>query len=457
MAGFLSRLRTSILVLTVFITTPGWTDSHLPYNAMGEKAGEVTPTSVILHTRLTENPTRNDDYSVPGANGRVRFELDTSPDYSNPITTDWTTVTPIRDSIAKTKVTDLTPGTQYYYRVRIRPLEGDEERIGDTRRFRTAPEAESMADVSFTVITGQKFMGRDDEDGHKSHDAMRALDPDFIVPTGDNVYYDNDEGIKGIDIFTCRFHWHRMYSFARQIAFFGSTSGYWEKDDHDYRDNDSDRFRPTDIGPSHEVGIYTFLEQHPIEYPTYRTKRWGKALQVWMLEGRDYRSNNLDPDGPEKSIWGAQQKAWLKQTILESDALFRVVISPTPLVGPDRTSKRDNHDNPDGFKHEGNEFFSWLVDNEIDNFYIACGDRHWQYHSIHPTGYQEFASGALSDQNLQRPPAIHEGYQRPYAKSQGGFLRVHVDTKSGDSPQIHFEHYSSDGDLNNRHTETVRE
>ena len=127
----------------------------------------------------------------------------------------------------------------------------------------------------------------------------------------------------------------------------------------------------------------------------YRTFRWGQGLQVWIVEGRDFRSANAVPDGPTKSIWGAEQKSWLKETLLASDADWKVLVSPTPIVGPDRTNKADNHSN-EAFRHEGDEMRSWFAENLPDNFFIVCGDRHWQYHSVHPdTGVQEFSSGRL--------------------------------------------------------------
>ena len=67
------------------------------------------------------------------------------------------------------------------------------------------------------------------------------------------------------------------------------------------------------------------------------------------------------PDGPDKTLWGAEQIAWLKSTLLESDATFKLLISPTPLVGPDDAYKIDNHTNHKGFRHEGREFFKWVV------------------------------------------------------------------------------------------------
>ena len=199
---------------------------------------------------------------------------------------------------------------------------------------------------------------------------------------------------------------------------FAEVPTYWEKDDHDSRFNDSDNTGDGEL--SVELGIAAFLEHVPVVDPgapsalTYRTHRINRDLQIWLTEGRDYRSPNMMPSGPEKTLWGAEQRAWLERTLLESDATFKILISPTPMIGPDDaeqagrpaeghdTLKRDNHSDPAGFQYERDEFFTWLIDNgflEDQNFYIISGDRHWQYHSIHPTGFEEFSTGALVDGN----------------------------------------------------------
>ena len=81
-------------------------------------------------------------------------------------------------------------------------------------------------------------------------------------------------------------------------------------------------------------------EQFPSRSPRYQTVQWGKDLQVWFLEGRDFRSPNTMVDGPEKTILGAQQKSWLFKTLDASTATFKLVFSPTPIVGPDRSGKK---------------------------------------------------------------------------------------------------------------------
>ena len=78
------------------------------------------------------------------------------------------------------------------------------------------------------------------------------------------------------------------------------------------------------------------------------------------------------------------------------------------MIGPDDLHKKDNHTNIGGFRAERDEFFAWLEETGIaeKGFYIICGDRHWQYHSIDPSGIEEFSTGALIDVNsrLGRKP-----------------------------------------------------
>jgi len=208
----------------------------------------------------------------------------------------------------------------------------------------------------------------------------------------------------GIDLRDgCRRAWHEQFRFPRMIDFFRDVPTFWSKDDHDFRCNDSDN--SPDRLPSSKTGIDLFKEQLPIasqgddEAPTFRTVRVSRDLQIWLTEGRDYRSPNKMEDGPGKTQWGNIQRLWLERTLKASDAKWKLIISPTPMVGPDDAKKRDNHTNLGGFRHEADEFFAWLTENQIENLFTICGDRHWQYHSIHPAGIEEFAAGALNDEN----------------------------------------------------------
>ncbi len=413
-------------------------------------AGEVTANSVILQTRLTGGLTTND---VIGVAGTGRFQVSTQESFEAFTLTEWMEAQPESDFILKTVVRGLMPETRYYYRPVYGPDTSDVV-TGNTGMFRTTDPG-GMQPVKIAVVTGMNYnkfhygarnavpySGDDKDLGFPALDAIRSMKPTFFVGTGDNVYYDHPREPAAKTVEEMRQKWHEQFVQPRFVSLFADVPTFWEKDDHDHRYDDSDR--SGDRLPRHESGVDIFREQVPVTDPgdssavTYRTHRISKHLQVWFPEGRDYRSDNKMPDGPEKTIWGAEQMAWFKRTLLASDATFKIMISATPMVGPDDARKSDNHVNQKGFRHEGDAIFAWLVENGFleKNFYFVCGDRHWQYHSKHPSGFEEFSTGALVDANARkgRDPGdpgstdpngeIEQIYT--YQEPTGGFLMVTV-------------------------------
>ena len=106
-----------------------------------------------------------------------------------------------------------------------------------------------------------------------------------------------------------RFHWQRMYSLPRHVAFHAQVPGYFEKDDHDcWRDDCWPTMKNDLMAPfTFAEGLGVFREQVPMGERTFRTFRWGKGVQIWLTEGRDFRSPNTMRDGPDKMIWGKEQ------------------------------------------------------------------------------------------------------------------------------------------------------
>jgi len=446
------------------------------YHAQGEMAGEVTANSVILQSRLTRAAALEEG-DLPGAAGVACFEWSEQADFQGARRTPWMKAVEEKDFIVRTRLTGLQPGTRHYYRLVFGHSENETE-TGPVRSFKTHPGPAAEDEVSFVVVTGMNYdpfmtgkvngsakpsaTAEDKRLGYPAVEVMRRLKPDFFVGTGDNVYYDRPAKPAARTLAELRRKWHEQLRLPRLVAFFGETSTYWEKDDHDFRYDDADLTGEKE--PLPELGIRVFLEQMPVADPaqdkplTYRTHRVSRHLQIWLTEGRDYRSPNQEPDGPQKSLWGREQREWLQRTLKESDATWRILISPTPTVGPDDARKADNHVNPKGFRHEGEAFHTWLKENRMTNFAVICGDRHWQYHSIHPLGTEEFSCGALCDENArlgQKPGAPNSTdpearIRQPYtqAEASGGFLRVVV--RPGPKPgasEIRFEFYDDTGAL----------
>lgn len=464
-------------MISVFILSLAhFTFAQQPERRQGEMAGELSSDSVILQSRLTA-PELDQTGDLQGRAGLARFELSTQKNFANAFFTEWLTAKPEHDFIVKTLVSELKPGTRYYYRLQYGSKKASTQ-AGPTNTFQTLPAAEQVAEINFAVVTGMNFhffhhgasknrpayQGEDKELGFPALVSILKLQPDFFVGTGDNVYYDHPRKSSAQTTAALRMKWHEQFAQQRFVDLFAQVPTYWEKDDHDFRYNDCDL--TGDRAPANELGLRMFREQVPIVDPkdqnpiTYRTQRMGKLLQVWFTENRDYRSPNRMPDGPDKTIWGAKQRNWLKETLKKSDATFKLIISPTPMIGPDDKSKKDNHTNINGFRQERDDFFKWIKQEKLDQqgLYLICGDRHWQYHSIDPSGIEEFSTGALVDANSRlgiKPGAKkgtdpHAEIKQPYTSNpaSGGFLYVTVKpAQDGNIGTATFLFYDENGKL----------
>ncbi len=460
-----------------------------PYQATGMKIGEVTDTQAIVWTRLTRSQQRVGSeapmpeflYRTPGndalveAAGGPSFPVDWVPvvqypdgftidtiegavtgasgetrvlyragDSDNWQSTDWAAVDNGRDFTRQFTLTGLLPATEYALRVEARRSESEIVGSSLDGRFRTAPSPDQPARLVFAATTGTEYPDQDAPGGgFRIHQSMMDLGVDFFVHTGDILYY--DRWAKSVDL--ARWGWARMFSLPTHLEFHRQVPTYFMKDDHDTWQNDT--------WPTHESlfmgdftfqnGLDTFREQVPMGDRTYRTFRWGQDVQIWLVEGRDYRSANPDPDGPEKTIWGAEQKAWFKDTVEASDAAFRILISPTPFVGPDAPDKSDSHAN-DAFTTEARELRAFLTEHDM---IVICGDRHWQYVSVHEeTGLREFATGAASDEHAGGWTPGDVRPEHRYLNVVGGFLSVTAQRRE-DTPTLTLRNHGVDGEVLN--------
>ncbi len=436
----------------------------------GCKTTEVMPTSAILWTRLCgqekpnpvthkrlgkvfrypidfdENaPVVEMDGAVAGGVGLVRATLTSG---SSTLRSDWQEAKAEDDFTVKIPFENLKPNTTYQILWEAKPAK-KEEISTHSGTFSTAPAAPTVKPLHLVTSTCQYFWSHDDDErGFKTYDSMARLNPDFFLQTGDYVYYDKP-GPLAKTLEKARHKWHAMDGWPALREFYQKTPVYLLKDDHDLLDDDSGPTSPAYGTLTFEDGLKVWRENVPLADRPYRTFRWGKDLQIWLAEGREFRSPNKAPDSPGKTIWGEAQKTWFQETVEASDATFKILFSPTPIVGPDRGKKTDNHAN-DAFHTEGEWLRKYLAAQQ--NMYVVNGDRHWQYVSVDAeTGLMEFGSGPVSDAHAQ---GWEEGDVRPahrFLRVKGGFLGVKV-MREGGPPTIVFTHYDVEG--NTVHSET---
>ncbi len=452
----------------------------------GVHNGWVDQTSAVIWTRTTATPGNNwdgPDFLVPNkpafieGSGNSKLQLSSQlpeggnlnemlgacPGIASKVTLFWRiadakiqfqsagerTTTGANDFCAQWKLTGLKPGTQY----EIRLVAAGDKASEISGHFQTATDPTEIKPFGFCMTTCHDFVRRDDNKrGHKIYSAMTKLNPDFMVHAGDIEYYDKPKPFAWT-IPLMRFHWNRIFALPANRDFFANHTTYFMKDDHDTLKDDCWPGQ-TYGSVSFEEGRRLFAEeQFPSNELPFKTIRWGRDIQIWLLEGRDFRTPNKQADGPEKTILGNRQKNWLCETLAASNARFKLVFSPTPIVGPDRANKNDNLANS-GFSHESSELRHFFATQP--GVIVLCGDRHWQYASRDSeTGLWEFGCGPGSEHHEL---GWKKGDVRPeheFLRVAGGFLSGEI-TYEGDTPKLALRHHSVDGAIVNEISDIIK-
>lgn len=471
-----------LLYASILLQISGCSENEQgPFFGNGFHNGWADQNSIVIWTRLTQNPEMNrtgPDFLVPDAAGHRMLDSLADPDLiyksqipegfsldqmegacpgmdgevkivcyplRNPelrIEKPWTSVDETKNYTIQWRFKDLTPDSKYVVEIEARRNGKTEISDNISGSFRTPPVSVSVRNLNFCIVTCHDYPRRDDSiNGHRIYKSMLNPFPDFIVHTGDIEYYDKP-GPFALTEELMRFKWDRIFALPYQRDFYRQVTTYFMKDDHDALTNDA--YPGMRYGTvSWDRGLEIFdKEQFPSNDIPYKTIRWGKDLQIWLVEGRNFRSRNTDPDGTGKTIWGQEQKEWVFETLKESDATFKLLITPDPILGPDRTNKSDNYANS-AFKYEGDEIRNFLK--QFDNVYICNGDRHWQYVTNIPgTSLWEFSCGAGSDSHAEGWPPGDIRPEHRFLRVKGGYLRGSV-WRSDDKINIRFEHCDVEG------------
>jgi alkaline phosphatase D len=182
-------------------------------------------------------------------------------------------------------------------------------------------------------------------------------------------------------------------------------------------------------------GLQAFLDYNPImpgkntPKRLYRSIRWGKQLELFILDSRQYRDANFagDDAAKPKTMLGREQVVWLKEELKQSNATWKVVISSVPMsiptgAFPDAKIGRDGWagvGNVDaatgletGFEHELLDILKFMRDHDIGNsvwlttdVHFAAGYRYQPFTDDAAFQVHEFASGPMSAIVLPDPGA----------------------------------------------------
>ncbi len=268
-------------------------------------------------------------------------------------------VTPDGHGVVRLEVTGLEPGTAYRYAVEVDGVV-DLVRRGSARTLPRGPS-------SFTVAVGGD--ARVGSDG-AVFDTIRATDPLLYLITGDLHYGDVAENDVG------RFEEVLDLTLSRpaQAALYRSTPVAYVWDDHDFGGNDSD---PTvESAPAAQEAYRRYVPHYPLAGPTspvYQAFTIGRVRFV-LTDGRSGRTPASAADDAAKTMLGVDQKAWLKQQLLDADDTHALIVWVNPL--PWITEPSAGSDGWGGYTTERRELADFISDNDIDGLLMIAGDAH---------------------------------------------------------------------------------
>ena len=356
--GFCTLLTGLFLIPTLLYSQEEHASLFLTH---GVASGAVTAHNAVIWARVNAPAT-------------VSVEYARDPDFAQPQAGPRVVTHQIQDYTARLKLSGLRPDTVYFYRVWASQAETALRSPSVQGRLRTAPLATQRRAVSFVFggdLGGQQFCRP-----YAIFEKMRELEPDFFIANGDMIYADNDcpsdipatperagwHNIPGdfpsvtqvdwtnLDQLRTVFwqHWRYNRADAAFQNFLGQVPMYVQWDDHELINDSGAGWSYWRPGPRRgypnlvQVGrqamlLYAPIDPHPEEpYRVYRSFRWGKDLEIFLLDARSYRSRNDLPDTPDthKTLLGGEQLAWLKRGVVESTATWKVVSSDVPLSIP---------------------------------------------------------------------------------------------------------------------------
>lgn len=316
----------------------------------GVASGDVTSTTGIVWTRA-DRPSR------------MVVECARTPSFDNARRVTGPALTPDTDGTGKVRLTGLTPGEPVYYRITAADSRTASEPV--TGSFRAAPTGRSDVRLVWSGdVAGQGWGINPDIGGMTAFAAMAAREPDLFLHNGDSVYADGPmretvtlpDGRTWRNIVTpektkvaetlAEYRGQFAYNLLDDNvqAFNAAVPSYVQWDDHEVVNNwypgeilTDERYTEKRVDVLAARAFQAFHEWFPIDAKravdgrVYRSFRWGKHVEVFVLDMRTYRNANTSDPVQPGHILGEKQAKWLARGLAESTATWKIVQSDMPL------------------------------------------------------------------------------------------------------------------------------
>ncbi len=321
------------------------------------------------------------------------------------------------DHIALFRIAGLEPGTRYGYDVLVGgvPIAATVPLAFETQplwQWRTDPPAFTAAVGSCAYVNDPPYDRPGDGYGGDYHifDAIRALGPDLMLWTGDNVY------LREVDWWSpagMRTRYAHTRGLAEMQGLLAGQPNYATWDDHDFGPNNSDR---SYVLKGAALDVFTDYWANPTyglpELPgVFGHFQWAD-VEFFLLDDRYHRTpSNLVETEPRR-VLGEAQLRWLLDALAASYAPFKVVVMGGQVLNPMPFYETYTNVAPE----ERKALIDGIVERRVEGVVFLSGDRHHtELIRLQPEGFYplyDFTSSPLTAgaatprQELENPARV---------------------------------------------------
>jgi len=367
--------------------------------ALGVASGDPTDTAVILWTRVTG----------AAANGSVplTWEVATDDAFASLVAHGSVEATVDDAWCVKVDATGLRADSHYVYRFRSASA------VSPVGRTRTLPAADAAVDaLRFGFASCQDWQAG----FYAAHHDIAANSLDLLIWLGDYIYeyaaeaVDPANGVvrahiggKLLTLADYRARYAQYRSDAALQASHASCPWLVIWDDHEVENNyandisEDPSTSKADFLARRAMAYQAWWEHMPVRLPRptgpslkiYRDLSYGSLAQIFLLDGRQYRSDQacgdvtltLTPPCPEvndptRTMLGAEQEAWLLAGLGSSKRTWNIVGNQVVLADATLNGAVLNYDMWDGYPAARQRLLEGIAATGRTNTVVVTGDIH---------------------------------------------------------------------------------
>ncbi len=388
---------------------------------------------------------------MDGQRATVRWEVATDDSFSNIVARGSSVASFELGYSVHADVRGLAADRWYWYRFHV----GDA--TSPVGRLRTAPAHDAIAPLSLAFASCQHW-----EQGYfTAHAHLAQEHPDLVAFLGDYIYeYAGNDRVRrhhGLEIRTLD-DYRRRYAQYKSDADLQAAHAacpwlvVW--DDHEVDNNyaglmGENRMESEEQMRARRAAAYqAWYEHQPVRLPRARSWadiditrriRWGRTADLWMLDTRQYRSDQPCNDGtkrvpcgnwsdPSQTVLGERQEQWLLDGVASGDARWQVLAQQIMMApynntpGPDATVSMDQWS---GYPVARDRLLAGLADRAPNRTVVLTGDIHTHWANTLHAGFDrpdrpvigaEFVTTSISSGG-DGSPTLPEQAQRTLAQN----------------------------------------